>query len=215
MESIGAVIFDLDGVVVFTDKYHYLAWKVIADRLKIPFDHEVNNLLRGVSRMESLDIILRHGDLKMTDEEKTALAAEKNAYYCDYLKKMTPKDCSDEVRNTMNALRSAGLKLAIGSSSKNAKTILKQIGLENYFDAVSDGTNITRTKPDPEVFLLAAEYMNMPAKECVVVEDAVAGIEAGHNAGMRTIAMRDAKTCPLATWKADRFSEILDVLEIG
>ena len=153
------IIFDLDGVICFTDKYHYQAWKAMADQIGVYFDEQINNRLRGVSRMESLDIILERCSRKYSMEEKEALAAEKNKRYRELLSGMTPDDLSDEVKETLDKLRANGAKLAIGSSSKNAKMILSRIGLEGYFDAVSDGTNISRSKPDPEVFLKAAEFL--------------------------------------------------------
>ena len=152
-----AVIFDLDGVICFTDKYHYIAWKKLADKEGIYFDETINNRLRGVSRMDSLDIILEKATKKYSQAEKEDMAAEKNATYVELLKEMSPSDLSDEVRGTLNELRNRGYKLAIGSSSKNTKMILGQLGLGDFFDAISDGTNITKSKPDPEVFLKAAE----------------------------------------------------------
>lgn len=188
-----AVIFDLDGVLCSTDEYHYRAWKALADRLCIPFDRETNDRLRGVSRMASLEIVLERAGRKFTEEEKRALAEEKNETYRAFLAQMSPADLSDEARETLEELRRRGYKLAIGSSSKNAKTILRQIGLEGYFDAVSDGTNITRSKPDPEVFLKAAEFLGMAPTECLVVEDAPAGIEAARAGGMVSAGIAAAK----------------------
>ena len=188
-----AIIFDLDGVICFTDEYHYRAWKALADRLNAPFDRTINNRLRGVSRMASLEIVLEtYTGPELSEEEKAALATEKNEMYRESLKEMSPADLSDEVRETLNALRAKGLKLAIGSSSKNAPFILKQIGLEGFFDAVSDGNNISRSKPDPEVFLKAAEYLGMDPADCLVVEDAVSGAEAGHAGGMKVACLGDA-----------------------
>ena len=161
MNQIYAIIFDLDGVICRTDWYHYLAWTALADRLGIAFDEQVNRLLRGVSRRESLEIILgaRSGDY--SEEEKEALAEEKNRIYRQYLASMTPGDMSKEVRMTLHTLRQRGYLLAIGSSSKNARQILKQLGMEDFFDAIADGTQITRSKPDPEVFLLAASMLGV------------------------------------------------------
>ena len=152
------IIFDLDGVICSTDHYHYLAWKALADRLGVYFDETINNRLRGVSRMASLDIVLERSDRAYTPEGKAAFAEEKNNTYRELLKRMSPADLSPEVKETLDALRSRGLLLGIGSSSKNTKFILRQIGLGDYFDKISDGTNITRSKPDPEVFLKAADY---------------------------------------------------------
>ena len=142
-----AIIFDLDGVICHTDQYHYLAWKALADRLDVYFDEKINNRLRGVSRMESLKIVLERCSGTLTNEEKQALAEEKNVLYRELLKKMSPADLSAEVKETLDALRAGGLMLAIGSSSKNTRFILQRIGLDDYFDAVSDGNNITNSKP--------------------------------------------------------------------
>ena len=174
-----AVIFDLDGVICSTDEYHYKAWKKLADKMNISFDRKVNERLRGVSRMESLEIILKnyHGNM-LSREEKDKLTEEKNQIYRESLSNMSEKDLSSEVKETLDLLHNMGLKLAIGSSSKNTKYILKQIGLESFFDAISDGTNIKKSKPDPEVFLKAAEFIHENPENCLVVEDAEAGIDA-------------------------------------
>lgn len=209
-----AIIFDLDGVICFTDEYHYRAWKALADRLNAPFDRTINNRLRGVSRMASLEIILEtYTGPKLSEEEKVALATEKNEIYRESLKEMSPADLSDEVRETLDALRAKGLKLAIGSSSKNTPFILKQIGLEGYFDAVSDGNNISRSKPDPEVFLKAAEFLGMDPADCLVVEDAVSGAEAGHAGGMKVACLGDAARHGAGDWNMNSFSELLTVVE--
>ena len=209
-----AIIFDLDGVICFTDEYHYRAWKALADRLNDPFDRTINNRLRGVSRMASLEIVLEtYTGPELSEEEKAALATEKNEMYRESLKEMSPADLSDEVRETLNALRAKGLKLAIGSSSKNTPFILKQIGLEGYFDAVSDGNNISRSKPDPEVFLKAAEYLGMDPADCLVVEDAVSGAEAGHAGGMKVACLGDAARQGAGDWNMNSFRELLTVVE--
>ncbi len=207
------VIFDLDGVICSTDHYHYLAWKALADRLGAYFDETINNRLRGVSRMASLDIVLERYNGTMTEEEKLAAAEEKNNRYRELLKQMTPADLSPEVKSTLDALRAKGLLLGIGSSSKNTKFILSRIGLGDYFDKISDGTNITRSKPDPEVFLKAAEYLGLEPKDCLVVEDAKAGIEAALAAGMDAAAIGDATSCGLATYNLSAFSDLLNCVE--
>ena len=176
--GIKGVIFDLDGVLCSTDECHYLAWKELADSLGIPFDETINRRLRGVSRMESLDIILQAAGRAFSSREKQALAARKNERYRRLLMKLTPADLPGGVRATLDELRRRGLRLAVGSSSKNTPLILQRLGLEDWFDAVADGNDITRSKPDPEVFLLAAERLRLPPGECMVVEDADAGIEA-------------------------------------
>ncbi len=191
--EIKAVIFDLDGVIVSTDECHYKAWKKIADEEGIYFDRQINERLRGVSRMESLDIVLERAEKAYTDEEKFALAERKNNCYKEYIKSLTPDDILEGVMVNLEALKKAGIKIAIGSSSKNTPIILKQIGLDGYFDAVSDGNNISKSKPDPEVFLKAADMLGMAYEYCLVVEDADAGIEAGRNAGMMTLAVNKAQ----------------------
>lgn len=206
-----AVIFDLDGVICHTDKYHYRAWKKVADKLHIYFDQEINNRLRGVSRMESFDIILERYDGIMSQEDKVRYTTEKNEVYKELLKEMSPRDLSEEVKETLDSLRKAGLKLAIGSSSKNAGFILGQLGLAGYFDAISDGNNITKSKPDPEVFLKAAEFIGEQPKDCLVVEDAKAGIEAAIAGGMDSTAIGDAVFCGLATKNLAAFGDLLNV----
>lgn len=204
------IIFDLDGVICHTDKYHYLAWKALADKLGIYFDEIINNRLRGVSRMDSLEIILERNKGKpLTIEEKQAGAAEKNELYREYLKQMSTDDLSGEVKDTLDKLRNMGLKLAIGSSSKNAPLILSRIGLGDYFDAVSDGNNITHSKPHPEVFLKAAAFINLSPKDCLVVEDAKAGLEAAIAGGMDCAAIGDAVSSGLGTYNLFAFSDLL------
>ena len=208
-----AVIFDLDGVICSTDEYHYQAWKQLADRLGIYFDKAINNRLRGVSRMASLEIILEKADRSFTMEEKETLAGEKNENYRGLLKNMTPGDVAEQVRDTLCALREKGYLLAIGSSSKNTKFILSRIGLDGFFDAVADGTDITRSKPDPEVFLTAAQKLGMAPADCAVVEDAKAGIQAAKAAGMTALALfGDAKDCGLEDYALRSFDDLLNIL---
>ncbi len=206
-----AIIFDLDGVICHTDKYHYLAWKQVADELNIYFDETINNRLRGVSRMESFEIILERYDGVMSEQDKITYAARKNEVYKELLKNMSPTDLSDEVKKTLDALRSQGHKLAIGSSSKNAGFILNQLGLGDYFDAVSDGNNITNSKPDPEVFVKAAQFVGEKPEDCLVVEDAEAGLQAAIAGGMECAAIGDAASCGLATWNLNTFSDLKKV----
>lgn len=189
MKNIKAVIFDLDGVICFTDKFHYLAWKKIADELGIFFDEKINDRLRGVSRMESLEIVLERYNGSLTQNEKEILAENKNEIYKKYLSTMTPEDLPENVKETLWSIKEKGYKIAIGSSSKNAKIILKQLGIEELFDAVSDGTNISKSKPDPEVFVKAAGYLGIDCENCAVVEDAVSGIEAAKAANMTAFAV--------------------------
>ncbi len=207
-----AIIFDLDGVICHTDHYHYLAWKQLADKIGVYFDETINNRLRGVSRMDSLEIILERWEgAPLPDEEKNRLAEEKNDNYKELLKQMSEKDLSQEVKDTLEHLRTRGLQLAIGSSSKNARFILGQIGLGDYFDAISDGNNITRSKPHPEVFLMAAEYLNINHGECLVVEDAKAGVDAAKAAGMDSAAIGDAFGYSQATYNLFTFSKLIQI----
>ena len=202
------IIFDLDGVICSTDEYHYQAWKALAERLGIPFDRERNNLLRGVSRMQSLEIILEKSDKTYTDEEKAAFAEEKNTLYRRLLGQMSPADLSDDVKTTLTALRGAGLRLAIGSSSKNTPFILERIGLGGFFDAVADGNCITHSKPHPEVFLKAAEMLGLSPAVCLVVEDAHAGVEAAVAGGFDCAAIGDAKEDPRAVYHLTKLSDL-------
>ena len=201
-----AVIFDLDGVICFTDKYHYQAWKEMADGIGVYFDEVINNRLRGVSRMASLDIILERSEKSYKEKEK--LAAQKNEIYKKLLEQMSPADLSDEVKNTLDELRKRGYKLAIGSSSKNTKMILKQLGLDGYFDAISDGTNITHSKPDPEVFLKAAQFLGMDPEACLVVEDALAGIDAAVAGGFDSAGVGEAATHEKVTYPMETFGAL-------
>ena len=202
------VIFDLDGVICSTDHYHYLAWKALADRLGAYFDETINNRLRGVSRMASLEIILEKSDRVFSEEEKMAAAEEKNNTYRQLLSQMSPADLAPEVKETLDALRAKGLLLGIGSSSKNTKFILAQIGLGDYFDKISDGTNITRSKPDPEVFVKAAEYLGLAPETCLVVEDAEAGIRAASAGGFDSAGLGEASAFALTTYPMKRFGDL-------
>ena len=202
------VIFDLDGVICFTDKYHYQAWKAVADEIGVYFDETINNRLRGVSRMDSLEIILERAERAYTPEEKEALSEKKNDLYRRLLGNMSPADLSGEVKRTMDALRAAGIRLAIGSSSKNTKFILERIGLSGYFDAISDGTNIQRSKPDPQVFQMAAEFLGLEPGCCLVVEDAEAGIRAARAGGFDSAGLGEAAACGLATYAMQSFGDL-------
>lgn len=206
-------IFDLDGVIVSTDSLHYLAWKQMADAEGIYFDESINDRLRGVSRMASLDIILERAPREYSEEERIALATFKNDVYKKLLSRLTPDDLLPEVGRTLAALRERGYKLAIGSSSRNTPMILKYIGLEGFFDAVADGNCITHSKPDPEVFLKAAELLGLAPSECYVVEDAIAGIDAGAAGGFITVAIGSAQGYPRADHSISRADELLLIAE--
>ena len=209
-----AVIFDLDGVICSTDEYHYKAWKAMADRMGIPFDRTINNRLRGVSRMASLEIILeKYEGPALSESDKERLATRKNDLYRESLHEMSPADLPAEVKETLDELRGMGLKLAIGSSSKNTPFILGQIGLAGYFDAVSDGNNITRSKPDPEVFVKAAEMLGIAPERCLVVEDAVSGAEAGHAGGMKVACLGDAAENGVGDWNMKTIRELTDIVK--
>lgn len=204
-------IFDLDGVIVSTDGLHYRAWKQMTDNEGIYFDEEINNRLRGVSRMASLEIVLERSDREYSDDEKLALATYKNDLYKELLKSLTPDDILPGVSEVLNQLRARGYKLAIGSSSRNTPAILKYIGLESFFDAVSDGNNITNSKPDPEVFVKGAQFLGLECSECYVVEDAKAGVDAGRAGGFTTIALGDAYGYEKADHSIKDFNEILNI----
>ena len=211
-KEIKGIIFDLDGVIVFTDELHYEAWQSMADELGVYFDKEINHLLRGVSRMESLEIVLRnyHGE-PLSETEKIALAEKKNDIYKTLLEKMEPSDVDDCVRSTLKELKERGYLLAIGSSSKNAKRILERVELIHEFDAISDGTNIAKSKPDPEVFIKAAEFLGLKPQQCLVVEDADAGIEAALKGGMHSAAIGPATKIGKAKYNLNTFSDLLHI----
>lgn len=187
---IKALIFDLDGVVVDTAVFHYQAWKRLANEMGFDLSPEQNEQLKGISRLESLDILLSIGGIEIhSEEEKNKLATKKNNWYRENILKMTPGDILPGVKNFLIELRNSNYKMAIGSSSKNAGTILERIGFDNFFDAVVDGTKISKSKPDPEVFLKAAELIAVAPENCLVFEDAASGIEAAKKAGMLAIGV--------------------------
>ncbi|MBQ8649254.1 MAG: beta-phosphoglucomutase [Clostridia bacterium] len=202
-----AVIFDLDGVIVCTDECHYKGWKQLADDEGIYFDKEINQRQRGVSRMESLEILLERAEKEYSSEEKNEMAERKNNYYKEFIKSLTPADILPGVIDFCEELKKNGVKIAIGSSSKNTPGILKGIGLDTYFDAVADGNQITHSKPDPEVFLLAAKLINEPAENCLVVEDAEAGVAAAKAGGMDVLGLGNAVKDTDATYKAENLAK--------
>ena len=211
--NIKAVIFDLDGVICSTDEYHYQAWKQMADDIGVYFDRSINNRLRGISRMASLDIILENcSSVIFSDTEKEALAEQKNELYKKLLRRMSPEDLSDEVKQTLNTLRQRNYSLAIGSSSRNTSFILQQIGLNGFFDVVSDGNHIKRSKPDPEVFLKAAQMLCIDPEDCLVVEYAVSGAQAGHMGGMEVACVGAAARAGAGEYNLNRISQLLDIL---
>lgn len=203
-----ACIFDLDGVVVDTAKYHYLAWKELAQELGFFFSEKENERLKGVSRMASLEILLEVGGIQATEEEKNRMAEKKNRRYLEYITRMTPEEVLPGVKPFLEALRKNGIKVALGSASKNAKIILQQTGITPLFDAIADGTNVSKAKPDPEVFLKAAELLGVSPQECLVFEDAVAGVEAAHRGGMRCIGVGSAETLVMADAVIPGFQQV-------
>ena len=195
---IEACLFDLDGVVVDTAKYHFIAWKALAEELGFEFTLEDNERLKGVSRMRSLEILLEIGGLQFPEQEKMAMAERKNALYVSYIEKMTPDETLPGVREFLQELRASGIKIALGSASKNAPMILERIRLSGMFDAVVDGNSITEAKPDPEVFLKGAGLLGVRPENCVVFEDAVAGVEAARNADMFIVGIGEPEILGMA-----------------
>jgi len=187
-------LFDLDGVLVDTAKYHYLAWKELADRLDIPFSEQDNERLKGVSRMASLDILLELGGLedRYTAEEKESLAGEKNERYVAYIRRMDASELLDGAVELLDALRKKGVKIALGSASKNAPMILERTGISALFDVIVDGNSVSKAKPDPEVFQVGADKLGEAYGACAVFEDSQAGLEAAKAAGMFAIGIGEA-----------------------
>ena len=191
--SLKACIFDLDGVIVDTAKYHYLAWKKLAVILNVQFNEKDNERLKGVSRIASLDIILELGGIKTDEKKKAEYAAMKNEWYLDYIRRMTPDEILPGSLELISELKNAGIKVALGSASKNTPLILERLGIEKLFDAVADGNVVTKAKPDPEVFIKAAKMVGVAPEDCVVFEDAVAGVKAAINAGMLCVGIGSGK----------------------
>ena len=213
MKKYKGIIFDLDGVICCTDQYHERAWREMAEESGIYFDPAVSNRLRGVSREESLEIILEHAGKVFSPEEKKKMAEKKNAIYIKLLDRMSPGDLEEDVRSTLEQLRNRGCLLAIGSSSKNTRKILDKIGLGNYFDAVCDGNEITHSKPDPEVFLRAAGKIGLAVSECLVVEDACAGISAASAGGFDSAGLGDAAKDKNVTWALNTFGDLKNIVK--
>lgn len=182
-------IFDLDGVIVDTAKYHFMAWRRLAKELGFEFTVEDNEALKGVSRMTSLEILLRKGGITMGEKEKELLAARKNGWYVEFISGMTPDEILPGSVRLLKSLRKAGIMTAIGSASRNAGTILDRIMMREMFDVIVDGNKIHKAKPDPEVFLTGAREMNLSPSCCIVFEDAQAGIEAAIAGGMKSVGV--------------------------
>ncbi|GAB7256881.1 beta-phosphoglucomutase [Polaribacter sp. OB-PA-B3] len=201
-------IFDLDGVIVDTAKYHYLAWKKLANQLGFEFTEEQNELFKGVSRKRCLEILLEIGNREATKEEFDTWMIDKNVDYLEYIKNMDASEILPDVPKILQFLKENNVPIALGSASKNAQPILEKVGLLHYFDTIVDGNNVTKAKPDPEVFLLAAKQLNVLPENCVVFEDAVAGVEAANAANMVSIGIGDNKVLTEAQFNFVDFTEI-------
>jgi len=203
-----AILFDLDGVVVFTDKYHYLAWKELCDEQGWFFSEEINQGCRGVPRMASLEVILQHNNVVLSTEEKEKLADKKNRRYVELLQNIDENDVYPGVVPFLKNLRAMGLKIGLCSSSKNARLVLNNLNLTSLFDAIVTGDEVTFAKPNPEIFLTGAKRLGVDPKECIVFEDAEAGIEAGLAAGMRCVGVGTPDLLPNAPITIKEYGEI-------
>lgn len=208
MSTIKACLFDLDGVIVDTAKYHYLAWRRLANELGFEFTEENNERLKGVSRVKSLEILLEVGGLTVNETEKVKLAEKKNNWYVEYIKKMTPEEILPGAKEFLQVLRENGIKVALGSASKNSMLILNNLKLVECFDAIIDGNKVSKAKPDPEVFLLGAKEVGVEPSSCVVFEDAKAGIEAAVSAGMYAIGIGNSKVLDKANFVVASLAEM-------
>jgi beta-phosphoglucomutase len=211
--NLKAVIFDLDGVITDSAKYHYLAWKELADELGIPFDEEYNEKLKGVSRMESLDLILANGRGRVwSEEEKVRMAEKKNDNYKELIKQITPADLLPGIEEFLRELRDNGIRIALASVSKNAPFILHQLELEEYFDYVADAAKVEHAKPFPDIFLAGMNAFGLRPEECVGIEDARTGIEAIHRAGMKAVGVGTPSEMEEADFITDTAHLRLDVV---
>ena len=212
---IKACIFDLDGVIVDTAKYHYLAWKRLAtEKLDFNFTEHQNERLKGVSRMASLDILLELSSKNISQEDKIAFASKKNSWYIQYVSRMTPEEILPGVMSFLTLLKETGIKIGLGSASKNAGLILKQINMGGFFDAVIDGNHVTKANPYPDVFLIADSALQTPQDECAVFVDAASGVEAAKNGGMTSIGVGSPEILGRADLVISGFKDIgLDLLD--
>jgi beta-phosphoglucomutase len=201
-------IFDLDGVIVDTAKYHYLAWRNLANSLGFDFTEEQNEQLKGVSRVKSLEILLDIGKVQLSQEKKEALLLEKNDEYLEYVYKMNSNEILPGVDRFLSFLETNKIKFVLGSASKNAQLILEKVGLLERFTAIVDGNNVSKAKPNPEVFLIGAKKLNMSPTNCVVVEDAIAGVQAANAANMISIGIGNAKVLSEANYVFDSMEAI-------
>lgn len=204
-----AAIFDLDGVIVDTAKYHYLAWKRLANDLGFDFTETDNERLKGVSRVRSLEILLEIGGISLDEAAKAEIAARKNEWYVDYISKMDASELLPGADDYLKLLRAKGVKTALGSASKNAPLILERLGITPLFDAIIDGNKVSKAKPDPEVFLRAADELCTPPANCVVFEDAEAGVEAALRAGMGVVGIGKSSTLKEADMLIDGLYQLV------
>ena len=203
-----ACLFDLDGVIVDTAVYHFQAWRRLANELGFDFTEHQNEQLKGISRMESLDLILKWGNVTLSEEEKIEWATRKNAWYLELVQQMTPHEVLKGVPEFLKSLRANSIKIALGSASKNSRLILEKIKMIEFFDVIIDGNNLTKGKPDPQVFLLGAEAIGCKPADCVVFEDALAGVQAGKAGGMKVIGVGDAEILHEADFVIKGFEEM-------
>jgi len=207
MHKVG-FIFDLDGVIVDTAKYHYLAWKNLANELGFEFTKEQNELFKGVSRKKSLEILLELGNIEATQEQFDTWMVEKNVDYLAYIEKMDESEILPDDPKVLEFLKSYNIPISLGSASKNARPILEKVNLLSYFDAIVDGNSVSKAKPDPEVFLIAAQNLGVKPENCIVFEDAVAGIQAANAANMVSIGIGDKKVLHEADFVFTDFTKI-------
>lgn len=216
-DPVAAVIFDLDGVLTDTSELHYRSWKLVADELGLSFDRQINDAMRGLSRPESLAILLRDQSDRFRPEEKARLAERKNAEYLRLLAQMTPGDLYPGTLELLRGLRARAVRVAVASSSRNASRVVERLGIGAFLDVIVDANTVPRSKPDPQVFLAAAERLAVPPRRCIVVEDAEAGVAAALAAGMRVVGIGPAERVgrahlrvgAVAELDADRLVELL------
>jgi beta-phosphoglucomutase len=209
--AVKACIFDMDGVIVDTAKFHFKAWQRLAESLGIPFTEHQNEQLKGVSRVDSLEKILAWGNLELNSQKKLELMELKNKWYLDFVIEVTPQDMLPGTFDFLKACKDAGVKIALGSSSKNAILILEKLQIIHFFDSIVDGNKITLSKPNPEVFLRAARELELQPADCVVFEDAISGVEAAKAGGFRCVGIGDAQILS----KADRVVESLAAIDLS
>ncbi|KGP89690.1 beta-phosphoglucomutase [Pontibacillus chungwhensis BH030062] len=208
MREIGAIIFDLDGVITDTAEYHYLAWKQLAEELGVHFDRTFNERLKGVSRMDSLHMILDHGGLVLSEHEMNELAHKKNEHYKSFIQQITPNDLLPGILPFLNEIKAAEIPTALASASKNARPVVRQLKIESFLDTIVDAAAVKHGKPDPEIFLKAADQLAVNPEECVGVEDAEAGVESIKAAGMYAVGVGSKNAMAKADWIIDHPSQL-------